>query len=185
IDRAAGRVLRAKFLAGLFEDPFVDPEYAEKITNSAEHQALSLKAAREAIVLMKNEGGLLPLDKSKYKRVAGSLGGRRTRYIGGELHLGGYSNKPGRGVSILQGVKDKLGSGAEILYAEGCKITESTPQWGADKVVLGDAALNAKRIAEAVNVAKKADVVILVLGENEQTSREAWAKNHLGDRQSL
>ncbi|HJZ65984.1 MAG TPA: glycoside hydrolase family 3 N-terminal domain-containing protein [Candidatus Acidoferrum sp.] len=179
IDRAAGRVLRAKFLAGLFEDPFVDPEYAEKITNSAEHQALSLKAAREAIVLMKNEGGLLPLDKSKYKRVA---------VIGpnaGELHLGGYSNKPGRGVSILQGVKDKLGSGAEILYAEGCKITESTPQWGADKVVLGDAALNAKRIAEAVNVAKKADVVILVLGENEQTSREAWAKNHLGDRQSL
>src|SRR5215813_8230725 len=179
IDRAAGRVLRAKFLAGLFEDPFVDPAYAEKITNSKEHQELSLKAAHEAIVLLKNEGGLLPLEKSKYKRVA---------VIGpnaGELHLGGYSNKPGRGVSVLQGIKDKLGSGAEILYAEGCKITESTPEWGADKVVLGDTALNAKRIVEAVNVAKKADVVILVLGENEQTSREAWAKNHLGDRQSL
>ncbi len=52
-------------------------------------------------------------------------------------------------------------------------------------MVLGDAALNAKRIEEAVKLARKADVVILVLGENEQTSREAWAKNHLGDRDSL
>jgi len=179
IDRAASRVLRAKFIAGLFEDQFVDPGYAEKITNSREHQELSLKAAHEVIVLLKNQNGLLPLDKTKYKRVA---------VIGpnaGDVHLGGYSNKPGRGVSILQGIKDKLGTDAEVLYAEGCKITETEPVWGADKVVLGDSALNAKRIADAVNVAKKADVVILVLGENEQTSREAWAKNHLGDRQSL
>jgi beta-glucosidase len=179
VDRAVARVLRTKFVAGLFDDPFVDPAYAEKITNSPEHQKLALQAARESIVLLKNQNNLLPLDKTKYKRVA---------VIGpnaGELHLGGYSNKPGRGVSILQGIKDKLGSGAEVLYAEGCKITETTPEWDADKVVLGDPALNAKRIAEAVAVAKKADVVILVLGENEQTSREAWAKNHLGDRQSL
>ena len=179
IDRAAGRVLREKFLAGLFEDPFVDPAFAEKITNSTEHQQLSLKAAHESIVLLKNQNDLLPLDKSKYKRVA---------VIGpnaGDVHLGGYSNKPGRGVSILEGIKDKLGSNAEVLYSEGCKITESQAEWGADKVVLGDSALNAKRIAEAVTTAKKADVVILVLGENEQTSREAWARNHLGDRQSL
>jgi beta-glucosidase len=179
VDRAVARVLRTKFVAGLFDDPFVDPAYAEKITNSPEHQKLALQAARESIVLLKNQNNLLPLDKTKYKRVA---------VIGpnaGELHLGGYSNQPGRGVSILQGIKDKLGSGAEVLYAEGCKITETTPEWDADKVVLGDPALNAKRIAEALAVAKKADVVILVLGENEQTSREAWAKNHLGDRQSL
>src|SRR5579859_1250220 len=179
IDRAAGRVLRAKFIAGLFDDPFVDPAYAERITNSPEHQQLALKAARETIVLLKNQNNLLPLDKSKLKRIA---------VIGpnaGELHLGGYSGKPGRGVSILQGIKDKVGTGVEVLYAEGCKITESLPDWDADKVVLGDPALNAKRIADAVTVAKKADVVILVLGENEQTSREAWAKNHLGDRQGL
>ncbi|GAC1636501.1 MAG: glycoside hydrolase family 3 N-terminal domain-containing protein [Candidatus Acidiferrum sp.] len=179
IDRAAARVLRAKFIAGLFEDPFVDPAFAEKITNSPEHQQLALKAARETIVLLKNQNNVLPLDKAKLKRIA---------VIGpnaGELHLGGYSGKPGRGVSILQGIKDKVGSGVEVLYAEGCKITESLPDWDSDKVVLGDPALNAKRIAEAVTVAKKADAVILVLGENEQTSREAWAKNHLGDRLSL
>lgn len=179
IDRAAARVLRVKFIAGLFDDPFVDPAFAEKITNSPEHQQLSLKAARESIVLLKNQNGLLPLDKTKYKRVA-VIGPNAA-----DVHLGGYSNKPGRGVSILEGIKDKLGSGVEVLYSEGCKITESQPEWDADKVVLGDAALNAKRIAEAVTVAKKADVVILVLGENEQTSREAWAKNHLGDRLSL
>jgi beta-glucosidase len=59
------------------------------------------------------------------------------------------------------------------------------PDWDANKVVLGDTALNAKRIQEAVVVAKKADIVILALGENEQTSREAWAADHLGDRDSL
>ena len=179
IDRAAARVLRAKFVAGLFEDSIADPAYAEQITNSTEHQQLALQAAREAIVLLKNQNNLLPLDKGKYKRVA---------VIGpnaGELHLGGYSNKPGRGVSVLQAIKDKLGSANEVLYAEGCKITESQPDWDADKVVLGDPALNAKRIADAARVAKKADVVILVLGENEQTSREAWAGSHLGDRLSL
>ncbi|HWZ82331.1 MAG TPA: glycoside hydrolase family 3 N-terminal domain-containing protein [Terriglobales bacterium] len=179
VDRAVGRVLRMKFLTGLFDDPFVDPAYAEKVTNSPEHQQLALKAAHEAIILLKNQNNLLPLDRSKYKRIA---------VIGpnaGEVHLGGYSNKPGRGVSILQGVKDKVGSGGEVLYAEGCKITESDPDWDADKVVLGDPTLNAKRIQEAVAVARKADVVLLVLGENEQTSREAWAVNHLGDRDSL
>src|SRR5215468_7049644 len=66
IDRAAARVLRTKFLTGLFEEPFVDPAYAEKIVNSSEHQQLALKAARETVILLKNEGGLLPLDKTKY-----------------------------------------------------------------------------------------------------------------------
>ena len=102
-----------------------------------------------------------------------------------DVHLGGYSGKPGRGISLLQGIKDKVGPTAEVLYAEGCKITETLPDWDADKVVLGDPTLNAKRIPQAVAVAKKADIVILALGGNEQTSREAWAPNHQGDRDSL
>jgi beta-glucosidase len=179
IDRAAGNILRAKFLTGLFDDPYVDPEAAEKITNNAEHQRLALQAAREAIILLKNQDHLLPLDKAKYKKIA-VIGPNAA-----DLHLGGYSNKPGRGVSILQGVRDKVRGSAEVLYAEGCKITESLPDWDADKVVLGDAALNAKRIEEATKVAKKADLIILALGDNEQTSREAWAPEHPGDRDSL
>ncbi len=179
IDRAVAHLLWAKFEAGLFENPYVDPDYAEKLVNNAEHQQLALQAAHEAIILLKNQNNLLPLDKSKYKRIA-VIGPNAA-----DLHLGGYSNKPGRGVSILQAVKDKVGSSAEVLYSEGCKITETFPDWDADKVVLGDPALNAKRIQEAVAGAKKSDLVILALGENEQTSREAWAVNHLGDRDSL
>ena len=72
-----------------------------------------------------------------------------------------------------------------MLYSLGCKITETLPDWDADKVVLGDPVLNAQRIQEAVKVAKNADIAILVLGGNEQTSREAWAVNHPGDRDNL
>src|SRR5271170_1426356 len=179
INRAAASVLRAKFLAGLFDDPYVDPAYAEKITNSPEHQKLALQAARETLTLLKNQNNLLPLDTTKYKHIA-VIGPNAA-----DLHLGGYSNKPGRGVTILQGIKDRVGSKAEVLYAEGTKITETIPDWDADKVELGDPVKNAQRIAEAVKVAQKADVIILVLGENESTSREAWAPEHKGDRDDL
>ena len=179
VDRSVARVLRVKFLAGLFDDPYVDPAFAEKMTNSAEHRQLALKAAHEAIILLKNQNNLLPLEKGKYKRIA-VIGPN-----GAELHLGGYSDDPGRGVSVLQGIKEKVGPSSEVLYSLGCKITETEPDWNADKVVMGDPALNAKRIQEAVKVALKADIVILVLGENEQTSREAWAVEHPGDRDSL
>jgi beta-glucosidase len=179
IDRAVTNHLREKFLAGLFDDPYVDPAYAEKITNSEEHQKLSLQAARETLILLKNQNNLLPLDATKYKHIA-VIGPNAA-----DLHLGGYSNKPGRGVSILEGIKNRVGSTAEVLYAEGTKITETLPDWDADKVILGDADRNAKRIAEAVKTVQKAEVIILVLGDNEQTSREAWAPEHKGDRDDL
>ena len=179
VDRAVTRFLRMKFALGLFDDPYVNPDVAEKITNNLEHQKLALKAAHEAIILLKNQDNLLPLAKGKYKRIA-VIGPNAA-----DLHLGGYSNQPGRGVSVLQGIKDRVGSSVDVLYAEGCKITETDPVWEADKVTLGDATLNAARIAEAVKVAEKADLVLLALGGNEQTSREAWAPNHPGDRDSL
>jgi beta-glucosidase len=179
VDRAVARILRLKFLAGLFEDPYVNPDYAEKIANSPEHQQLALKAAHEAIILLKNQNNLLPLAKGKYKKIA-VIGPNAAA-----VHLGGYSDNPDRGISVLQGIKGKVGSSAEILYAEGCKITESEPDWNADKVVLGDPTLNARRIEEAAKIAAQADVVILALGGNEQTSREAWAANHPGDRDNL
>jgi beta-glucosidase len=179
IDRAVANHLREKFLAGLFDDPYVDPAYAEKITNSEEHQKLSLQAARETLILLKNQNNLLPLDAAKYKHIA-VIGPNAA-----DVHLGGYSDKSGRGISILEGIKNRLGSAAEVLYAEGTKITETLPDWDADKVILGDPDRNAKRIAEAVKIAQKSDVIILVLGDNEQTSREAWAPEHKGDRDDL
>jgi len=179
LDTAVARLLRGKFLAGLFEDPWADPDRADAIVNSEEHRALALEAARRSIVLLRNEGGILPLDRSRLSRIA---------VIGpnaGAPHLGGYSDDPQRGVSVLQGVRDLLGDAVEVLHAEGCRLTESPVDWWADEVIPADPAKNRERIAEAVAVASRADAVLLVLGGNESTSREAWADNHLGDRDDL
>ena len=179
VDESAARVLRAKFELGLFDHPYADPKRAAAVSNTPADQQLALQAARELITLLKNQNNLLPLDLSKTKRIA-VIGPNAA-----DVHLGGYSGHPGRGVSILQGIKDKVGSKGEVLYAEGCRITESKPDWNADKVVPADPELDKKRIAEAVAVMQKADIGIVVVGENEQTVREAWAETHLGDRDDL
>jgi len=179
IDRAVARNLRAKFLVGLFEDPYIDAKRAVAVTNSAAHQALAAEAARRSIVLLKNQNNLLPLDRSKLKTVA-VIGPNAAT-----VHLGGYSDSPGRGVSVLQGVKDKAGAGINVVYAEGCKITKEGGNWFADTSHAADEAEDRKLIAAAVETAKSADVALLVLGGNEDTNKEAWADNHLGDRDSL
>jgi beta-xylosidase len=179
LDRAVARALRAKFLLGLFENPFVDPERAAKLTNSKAHRDLAAEAARRSTVLLKNEGGLLPLDRGKVNTIA-IIGPNAA-----EAHLGGYSDNPGRGVSVLEGVRDKVGGQIKVNYAEGCKITREGGKWWDDRSQLNDAESDAKLIAEAVAVANASDVAVLVVGGNEDTNKEAWANNHLGDRDSL
>jgi beta-glucosidase len=179
LNQAVARNLRAKFLLGLFENPYVDVERALRVTNSAEHRALAAEAARRSITLLKNENNLLPLNLNALKTIA-VIGPNAAG-----VHLGGYSDNPGRGVSVLQGIKDKVGNRAKVAYAEGCKITKEGGNWFADTAQLGDPAEDQKLIAEAVEVAKTADVALLVLGGNEDTNKEAWADNHLGDRDSL
>jgi beta-xylosidase len=179
IDRAVARNLRAKFLLGLFEDPYVDPERTVAITNSQAHRELAAEAARRSIVLLKNQNNLLPLDRSKLKTLA-VIGPNAAK-----VHLGGYSDSPGRGVSVLDGVKQKIEPQVKVVYAEGCKITKEGGNWFADTSHLSDEADDRKLIAEAVETAKAADVALLVLGGNEDTNKEAWADNHLGDRDSL
>ena len=182
VDRAAGRILATKFRLGLFDNPYVDPDYAEKITNSTEHRQLALKAANEVVVLLKNEKNMLPLDLTKLKTIA---------VIGPNaegVHLGGYSRDPVHGVSVLQGIRDRVGSKANVLYAEGCKLTDAKPDWHgwfADNVKLIDPKTQVENIQAAADTARKADVAILVIGENESTNREAWSEQHLGDRDSL
>jgi len=179
LDKAVARNLREKFLLGLFENPYVDADRAEKVTNNQEHRDLAARAARESIVLLKNENNLLPLDSSKIKSIA-IIGPNANR-----AHLGGYSDEPGRGISILQGVTDKVGGKIKVSYAEGCKITKEGGNWWADSSHLSDPAEDNKLIAEAVETAKAADVSILVVGGNEDTNKEGWANNHLGDRDSV
>jgi beta-glucosidase len=182
VDQAAARVLATKFRLGLFDNPYVDPDYAEKTTNSAEHRQLAVKAAQEVVVLLKNEKNLLPLDLTKLKNIA-VIGPNAA-----DVHLGGYSRDPLHGVSILQGIRDRVGSKANVVYAEGCKITDAKPDWHgwfADNVKLIDPKTQVESVQAAADAARKADVAILVVGENESTNREAWSEQHLGDRDSL
>jgi len=119
LDRAVARILRAKFLLGLFDNPYVDPDRAVQVTNCQEHRDLALLAAHKAAVLLKNEGRLLPLDRKAIKKLA---------VIGpnaGDVHLGGYSWEPRTGVSILDGIRAKVGGDIDVRYAEGCRITEA------------------------------------------------------------
>jgi len=182
VDRAVARVLATKFRLGLFDNPFVDPDYAEKTTNSPEHRQIALKAAQETIVLLKNDKNLLPLDLSKLKTIA-VIGPNAA-----ELHLGGYSRSPSHSVPILQGIRDRVGTKAKVLYAQGCQFTAGKQDWRGwfeDNAKLVDPATQNEKIKEAVDAAKSADVAILVVGENEATNREAWSEQHLGDRDSL
>lgn len=179
VDRAVARNLRAKFLLGLFENPYVDPDRAERVTDSEAHRALAAEAARRSITLLKNQGNLLPLDRTKLASIA-VIGPNANR-----AHLGGYSDDPQRGISVLQGITDKVGASIRVKYAEGVKITKEGGNWWADTSTPSDPAEDTRLIAEAVNVAKTSDVVLLVIGGNEDTNKEAWADNHLGDRDSV
>lgn len=178
IDESVRRILKLKFNAGLFENPYVDAKAAAKKTETPDAIALAREAAREAMVLLKNDGGLLPLDASKIKRMA-VIGTHAN-----DTPIGGYSDIPRHVVSVLEGLKAEGKGKFEVDFAEGVKLTKSRV-WAEDAVELVDDATNDKLRAEAVDVAKNADVIFLVLGDNEQLSREAWADNHLGDRNSL
>ncbi len=179
VDAAVSRVLKMKFEGGLFENPYCDEKTADAKTATPDAVALAREAARKAVVLLKNDKGLLPLDGKKIKRLA--LLGTHAK----DTPIGGYSDTPRHVVSIHEGLTaEAKAQGFTLDYAEAVRITEKRI-WAQDEVKLVDPAVNAKLIAEAVEVAKNADVVVMVLGDNEQTSREAWADNHLGDRDSL
>jgi beta-glucosidase len=178
IDELISPMLEWKFRLGLFEDPYVDPEAAEKIAGCPAHAELALQAARKTITLLKNDGEIAPLNPQKIKTLA-VIGPNADRIL-----LGGYSAVPRRYVTVLQGIRERIGNSVNVLYHEGCKITVGG-SWNQDEVVPSDPVEDRKSIAEAVKIAQKADAVILAIGGNEQTSREAWGKNHMGDRANL
>jgi beta-glucosidase len=178
VDDAVRRVLTLKFQAGLFENPYPDVATAELRTATPDAVALAREAAGKSIVLLKNDAKILPLDAAKIRRMA--VIGTHAR----NTPIGGYSDVPKHVVSVLEAMQE-AGKGRFVVdFAEGVRITESRC-WSCDEVKLVPASVNRKLIAEAVQTARKADMIVMVLGDNEQTSREAWADNHLGDRDSL
>jgi beta-glucosidase len=179
IDAAVRRHLDIKIRAGLFEENLADADFAEAITNNDEARALARTAAQRSIVLLKNSGVLPLVLPATAKPTIAVIGPNAA-----VARLGGYYGIPPVTVSLLEGVKARVGDKATVKFAQGVVITEND-DWWADEVKLGDPEENYRRIAEAVEVARGADTIILAIGDTEQTSREGWADSHLGDRSSL
>jgi len=115
IDKSVERILASKFRLGLFENPYVDPQLAASINNSPEHRALALEAAREAIVLLKNENNVLPLSKNT-KSIA---------VIGPNAdvaRLGGYSGIQMNVVTVLEGIRNRVSPNTVVRYEKGCEL---------------------------------------------------------------
>ena len=178
LDELVAPMLYWKFKLGLFEHPYVDPAEAERVVGSDANRQLALQGARETITLLKNENHLLPLNPRKLATIA-VIGPNADREL-----LGGYSGKPNHFNSVLEGIRAKVGGRVKVPYAEGCKITVGG-SWNQDLVTPPRVEDDRKLIAEAVQVAAAADAIVLCLGGNEQTSREAWSRTHLGDRATL
>jgi len=181
INRAVRNILRVKFTCGLFDNPYIDVNKFARIANCEEHRKSALRAAHEAMVLLKNENNTLPFDSKKIETLA-VIGPNAP-----DIHLGGYSAIPMKGVSVLEGIKNFAEGKFKVLYAQGCKLTLNKEcNWKVNEnPILSDPEDDKKLIAEAVKVAKQSDAVILVLGENELICREAWSEIHLGDRDNL
>ncbi len=181
INRAVRRVLRAKFRLGLFDHPYTDPRYAARVMNSLAHRRLALRAAEEGITLLKNRGGILPFHLRRLHTLA-VIGPNAAPVV-----LGGYSRDPGPGhqISILEGIR-KLAAAAHVrvLYAPGCRITNTPAGWAgfyANHVTRPAPGSQEAAIRQAAALARRADAVVLVVGDNETTDREAWSDIHRGD----
>ena len=178
IDQAVERVLRMKKRGGVFDDPYADGAEADALTGNAEARSVALEAAHKAAVLVKNEDNALPLDKSSLSRVA-VIGPNSDITV-----LGGYSDEPRQTISILDGLKAEFRGDIEIVHSKGVNLTDNRSWWD-DEVNLADRADNLAMIEEAVTAAQGSDLIILAIGGDESTSREAWSETHRGDRDDI
>lgn len=187
VDTMVGQILRLKFEAGLFENPYVDARRARRTTNLAGDRTLARVAAEKSIVLLKNDG-VLPLATGAAQ---GSNGRLKLAVIGPnatEPLFGGYSGDNPDAIGILAGLRAGAPNGVDIAHADGVWITPPDTRGrhrSYSPIVPVDPADNARRMREAVTLAEGSDVVVLVLGDVPAVTREAVAIEYPGDRSTL
>jgi len=166
VDRALRRVLEQKVKLGLFEQPYVDSETAVRVVHSKEHQDLALQTAREGIVLLKNEHGLLPLKKT-LKSIA-VIGPNADNAVN---QLGDYGPKKvlQHVVTVLEGIKGKVSPATHVEYVKGCDV------FGPDRGTF----------QKAIEAAKGADAAVVVVGENTRYSDNGGSNGEGRDIASL
>ena len=173
LDKRVAEILRIKFWLGLFDNPYRgNGKQAEQIVHSKEHQAVSLEAARQSLVLLKNETHLLPLSKSiRSIAVIGPNADEQTQLI----CRYGPANAPIK--TVYQGIKELLPH-AEVIYKKGCDIID--PHFPESEILdFPKTAEEVRLMQEAIRAAKQAEVVVMVLGGNELTVREDRSRTSL------
>lgn len=173
LDKRVAEILRIKFRLGLFDNPYRgNGKQAEQIVHSKEHQAVSLEAARQSLVLLKNETNLLPLSKSiRSIAVIGPNANEQTQLI----CRYGPANAPIK--TVYQGIKELLPH-TEVIYKKGCDIID--PHFPESEILdFPKTAEEVQLMEEAIRAAKQAEVVVMVLEGNELTVREDRSRTSL------
>lgn len=173
LDKRVAEILRIKFWLGLFDNPYRgNGKQAEQIVHSKEHQAVSLEAARQSLVLLKNETHLLPLSKSiRSIAVIGPNADEQTQLICR------YGPANASIKTVYQGIKELLPH-AEVIYKKGCDIID--PHFPESEILdFPKTAEEVQLMEEAIRAAKQAEVVVMVLGGNELTVREDRSRTSL------
>lgn len=182
VDAACRRVLRAKFQLGLFDDPYRygDAERAEREVFTDENRAFARKAAAASMVLLKNEGNLLPLEKSGTIALIGPMGNNRENMAGTWSVAGDFT----KCASLLDGLEEAVDGRAEILFARGSNVF-ADPELEARVSIFGKPTYRDPRTAselqrEALAVAARSDVIVAALGESAEMSGECSSRTDIG-----
>jgi beta-glucosidase len=191
IDNAVRPILEMKLRLGLFDHPYVDETKVNQVLSAPDHRVAARIAAERSAVLLRNEGGLLPLKKDGYRRIAiiGPLADSKLDTIGS---WGFQQNLP-ETVTVKEGLQNELGSAANLFYERGAQLHRTFPS-------MLDAILNVKPEAQwtaqeaqlhmdkAVELARTSDLTIMVLGEGQNMSGEAASRQSMelpDDQQKL
>jgi beta-glucosidase len=169
VDTAVAHILRQKFILGLFESTYVNPDTAEQFVGCNANRKLALQCALETPVLLKNDSNIVPLNINKIKTIA-VIGPNANRTL-----LGMYSYKPKQFITVLDGIKSKVKSKINVLYSEGCRINQIKNN--ENTIVTPEE--NKGAIDSAIRVAQKSDVIVLAIGANEQISAESVDRANL------